>query len=140
MPAQGDRSTPASGVETFYRRYLQCCNEHRCDALGEFVADDVDGPGQGLRRYIAKVAEVIEAFPDYRWDLQQLLIDGEWLAARLFGSGTHTGQFRGVAPTGRAIRTQELVMYQVRDSKIIACWGDLHTTVRDQLVSGDIDA
>jgi predicted ester cyclase len=131
---------PATDLSTFYGRYLQRCNDHRCDELGEFVADDVDGPGQGLGTYIAKVREVIEAFPDYRWNLQRLLTDGEWLAARLIGTGTHAGSFRGIAATGRAVSTQELVMYHVRDGKIIACWGDLHTTVRDQLVSGDIDA
>lgn len=129
----------ATDPETLYRRYLQCCNDHRFDELGEFVAQDVDGAGQGLDVYIAKVREVIEAFPDYRWDLQRLLIDGEWVAARLLGSGTHAGTFRGIAATGRFIRTQELVMYHVRDGRIVACWGDLHTTVRDRLVSGDID-
>ena len=37
----------------FYGRYLQRCNEHRFDELGEFVADDVNGPTEGLGRYIA---------------------------------------------------------------------------------------
>jgi predicted ester cyclase len=78
----------------------------------------------------------VEAFPDYRWDLQQVLVEDRWIAARLLGSGTHTGHFRGVAATGRLIRTQELVMYRVRDGKIVQCWGDLHTTVRDELTSG----
>jgi hypothetical protein len=34
----------------------------------------------------------------------------QWLAARLFGTGTHTGTFRGIAATGRGIRRQELVI------------------------------
>lgn len=126
----------AADLRSFYLRYLHCCNEYRFDGLGEFVADDVDGPGQGLPVYIGKVREVVEAFPDYRWDLQQVLVDDQWIAARLLGTGTHTGAFRGVAATGRLIRTQELVMYHVRDGKIVQCWGDLHTTVRDELMSG----
>lgn len=125
-------------LRSFYLQYLRCCNEYRFDGLGEFVADDVDGPGQGLAVYVAKVREVVDAFPDYRWDLQHVLIDGPWIAARLLGSGTHAGTFRGVAPTGRLIRTQELVMYHVRAGRIVECWGDLHTTVRDELTSGSI--
>ena len=31
-----------------YRRYLERCNEHRVDGLGEYVADDVNGPREGL--------------------------------------------------------------------------------------------
>ena len=124
----------------FYRRYLDRCNEHRLDELGEFVADEVNGPREGLSRYIAGLRAVIEAFPDYQWDLQRVLADGQWLAARLYGTGTHTGSFRGVGATGRAIRTQELVIYRVADGKIIECWGDLGSTVRDQLISGTTSA
>ena len=35
-------------LPTFYRRYLGRCNEHRFDELGEFVADDVNGPTEGI--------------------------------------------------------------------------------------------
>jgi predicted ester cyclase len=120
----------------FYDRYLQRCNEHRFDELGEFVADDVNGPAEGLSCYVAGLHAIVEGFPDYQWDLQRLLIDGQWLAARLYGAGTHTGPFRGIGATGRAIRTQELVIYRVADGKIAECWGDLGSTVRDELTSG----
>lgn len=131
---------PATDLRTIYSQYLCCCNDYRFDELREFVADDVDGPGGGLDLYIEKVREVVEAFPDYRWDVQQVLVDGPWIAARLSGSGTHAGAFRGIAATGRFVRTQELVMYEIRGGKIVNCWGDLHTTVRDALTSGAIDA
>jgi predicted ester cyclase len=120
----------------FYRRYLKRCNEHRFDELGEFVAEDVNGPREGLIRYVAGLRAVVEAFPDYQWELQRLLIDGQWLAARLYGTGTHTGSFRGIAATRRVIRTQELVIYRTGNGKIVECWGDLGSTVRDELTSG----
>jgi predicted ester cyclase len=100
------------------------------------VADDVNGPTEGLSRYIAGLRAVVEAFADYQWELQRLLVDGQWLAARLYGIGTHTGPFRGIAATGRVIRTQELVIYRTADGKIAECWGDLGSTVRDELTSG----
>jgi predicted ester cyclase len=83
---------------------------------------------------------MVEAFPDYQWDLQRLLVDGQWLAARLYGTGTHTGPFRGIEATGRVIRTQELVIYRTVDGKILDCWGDLGSTVRDELTSGTTGA
>jgi predicted ester cyclase len=49
------------------------------------------------------------------------LVDGQWLAARLYGTGTHTGPFRGMAATERVIRTQELVIYRTVDGKILEC-------------------
>lgn len=119
-----------------YARYLQRCNEHRFDELGEFVHDDVNGSPGGLTAYIDGLHAVVASFPDYRWKLLRLLVDGDWLAARLEGSGTHLGPFRDVAATGRAISTQELAMYRVSAGKIVECWGDLGSTVRDELVSG----
>lgn len=121
----------------FYRLYLERCNQHLFAELDEFVAKDVRGSTEGLVNYVAGCFDVVAAFPDYRWRLQHALVDGDWLAARLIGTGTHNGTFRGIAPTGRVISTQELVMYRFVKGKIAECWGDLHTTVRDELVSGD---
>jgi predicted ester cyclase len=70
---------------TFYKRYLQRCNQHRFDELGEFVANDVNGPTVGLSGYISGLQAVADAFPDYRWELQRLLVDDQWLAAHLTG-------------------------------------------------------
>lgn len=123
-------------LAAFYETYLSLCNAHRFDELGVFVASDVNGSTQGLDAYIGGLEEVVEAFPDYHWDLQRLLVDDLWLAARLYGTGTHRGTFRGVAATGRVIRTQELVIYRLAGGKIAECWGDLHTTVRDELTFG----
>ncbi|WP_432570148.1 ester cyclase [Kineococcus sp. SYSU DK005] len=54
-----------------------------------------------------------------------MIIGGDAIAARLTGRGTHTGPFSGIAPTGRRLSTQELVIYRVADGKIVHCWGDL---------------
>jgi predicted ester cyclase len=119
-----------------YHRYLERCNLHLFAELGEFVAKDVRGSTEGLVNYITSCFDVVAAFPDYRWSLQHAIVDGDWLAARLIGTGRHSGTFRGIEPTGRVISTQELVMYRFVEGKIAECWGDLHTTVRDELVSG----
>ncbi|WP_414650128.1 ester cyclase [Devosia sp.] len=118
-----------------YRRYLDRCNQHWFDELGEFVAENVGGSTEGLANHIAGCHEVVSAFSDYRWSLQHIVLEGAWLAARLWGDGTHTGTFRGLPPTGRKIRIQELVQYRFAHGKEAECWGDLHTTVRNQLLS-----
>ena len=42
-------------LASFYRRYDEACNAHRCSELGAFVAEDVEvnGERQGLDGYIA---------------------------------------------------------------------------------------
>ncbi len=99
------------GLEAFYRRYNAACNAHEFDRLGEFVAADVcvNGERQGLAGYVAGLRAVVARFPDYRWDLRHLLIDGDWLAAHFVDTGTHDG---------RAVSTQELALYRIEDGRI----------------------
>ena len=124
-------------VVALYERYLARCNEHRFDQLGEFVSEQVSGSGpvDGLASYIDGVKAVCTAFPDYHWELQDLVVEEDRIAARLIGQGTHTGSFSGIAPTGRKVSTQELVMYRIADGKIVHCWGDLFPVVRDALMA-----
>jgi DNA-binding GntR family transcriptional regulator len=89
----------------------------------------------GLAAYVEGVAAVIRAFPDYHWDLQQVVVQGDTVCARLIGRGTHTGSFSGIAPTGATISVQELVVYRFAGGKIVQCWGDLYPVVRDELAS-----
>jgi predicted ester cyclase len=56
-------------VRAFYERYLDACNAHDFDSLGEFVSTNVvvnDTPA-GLANYSDGVRRVIAAFPDYTW-------------------------------------------------------------------------
>jgi predicted ester cyclase len=124
-------------VAARYERYLTCCNERRFDQLGEFVAEQVSGSGavDGLVAYIERVKAVSIGFPDYHWELQELVVEENTIAARLIGRGTHTGFFDGIAPTGRKITIQELVIYRFADGKIIQCWGDLNPVVRDAVTT-----
>jgi predicted ester cyclase len=123
-------------IESFYRRYNRRCNDHKFDRLGEFVADsvEVNGRVQGVDEYITGLQTVIRAFPDYRWDLRHLLIDGCWISAHFHDTGTHRGTFLGVPATGRVVSTQEFALYRLQHDKIVEVWvtaDDLH--LLDQL-------
>jgi steroid delta-isomerase-like uncharacterized protein len=111
-------------IEDFYRRYNAACNAHDFDRLGEFVAHSirVNDETQTLAEYAAGLEQVVRAFPDYRWDLQHLLVDGDWIAAHFADTGTHRGTAFGVPATGRTVRTQEFAFYRIEDGKIVEVW------------------
>ncbi len=126
----------AEDLAAVYRRYNAVCNDHRFDLLAEFVREDVvvNGGTRGLRSYVDGLQAVVQAFPDYRWDLRHLVVQGDWVAAHLADSGTHRGTFLGVAPTGRAVSTQEFAFYRFAAGRIAEVWvtaDDLRTL--DQL-------
>ncbi|GAB2673349.1 hypothetical protein GCM10009743_57100 [Kribbella swartbergensis] len=114
------------------------CNEHRFEELDEFVDVDVqiNGKPAGVEQYGAGLRSIVEAFPDLHWELQHLLVDGDWLSAHLVDTGTHRGPFLGIPPTGRAITVQEFAVYELSGGKIVNCWGDLDSAIHTQLTRG----
>jgi predicted ester cyclase len=111
-------------LEAWYRRYNEVCNEHRFHQLDEYVHRDVrvNGEVQGLTDYISGLEAVAVGFPDYRWNLQHLVVNGAWIAAHFLDSGRHDGPFLGVPPTGRRVSTQEFAFYRVADGLIADVW------------------
>jgi predicted ester cyclase len=108
----------------FYAEYLATCNIHDFVGLDAFVAADVvvNGEPVGLDTYVAGLLAVVDAFPDYRWELRHLLADGDVIAAHFADSGTHRGVYLGVPPTGRLVRTDEFAFYRVADGRIAEVW------------------
>jgi aspartyl-tRNA synthetase len=112
------------GNKAIYRQYLERCNAHEFATLDEFVDRDVrvNGHPLGLDQYQEGLQRVVDAFPDYHWHLDQLLGEGDYLAARFTDSGTHQGIFLMIAPSGTFITTQEFAFYHVVDGKIAEVW------------------
>jgi predicted ester cyclase len=111
-------------LKAWYHRYNELCNAHRFDELDAFVAPDVvvNGEQQGFDGYVAGLRAVVDAFPDYRWDLRHLVVEPPWISAHFVDTGTHRGPFRGVAPTGRSVTTQEFAMYRLEDGLFTEVW------------------
>src|SRR5215470_10686840 len=75
-----------------------------------------DGPeaAEQMIRYIHQ-----QAF-DARPALKNLLVDEDKAAIEADFVGTHTGEFAGIQPTGRAVRVPYSVVYDIRGDQISA--------------------
>ena len=59
-----------------------------------------------------------EAFPDWHSTFEELVIEGDRVAERWTGRGTHRGQFQGIPATGRQVAVPGVVFYRIVDGKI----------------------
>ena len=111
-------------VLAIYERYNTTCNRHAFDELGEFVHPviRVNGTDRTLQEYADGLFEVHRAFPDYRWEIQRTVFEEPWLAVHFHDQGTHLGPWRGIAPTGRSVTTDEFAMYRFADGRIAEVW------------------
>jgi predicted ester cyclase len=92
------------------------------------AADLVDHnpvPGQvaGLAGFKYWVTTMHDAFPDIDGVVEDTVVEGDKVAARVTWSGTHRGVFAGVAGTGVAVRIQALHIVQFRDGLAAHWWG-----------------
>jgi predicted ester cyclase len=82
----------------------------------------VNGRPQRPADHVEGLTAVVRAFPDYRWDIQHLLVDDPWVSAHFLDTGTHRGPWLGVPATGRVVRTQEFSVYRWAEGRIREVW------------------
>lgn len=58
------------------------------------------------------------AFPDWLSTVEEVVAEGESVAERWTGRGTHRGEFQGIAATGRQVAVPGTVFYRVVGGRI----------------------
>lgn len=72
-----------------------------------------------------QVAErMAHAFTGRRYIVNELIAEGDLVAARVTLEATHIGPFLGTSPTGRSVAITGTITYQLADGKIVASWGN----------------
>ena len=65
------------------------------------------------------------AFTETVRTVHELLAFDDRAVMRITTESTHTGEFRGIAPTGRRVRFSALVLYRFREGRICESWTEL---------------
>jgi len=82
------------------------------------------GP-EGFREFYSAIRS---ALPDARYEVDDLIAEGDKVVVRWRLLGTHKGDFRGIAATGREIALKGIAIYRVEGGKLLERWvvSDLH--------------
>lgn len=75
-----------------------------------------------LESYKQVLAMYFSAFPDIRLTVEDMVAEGDKVAARYIARGTHRGEFMGIPPTGRQIETSEMMIAHVVNGKTVMLW------------------
>jgi len=88
-------------------------------AEGGIAVSPLGGAQEGRAEIEGIYRRLFSAFPDIVLQQDELLIDGDRvvLVARL--SGTHAGEFFGLAPTGRRMEFQAALLMTVADGLVV---------------------
>jgi len=91
-------------------------------ALEQLVAPEYVGPqgDKGPAGFRAVVVGLRGAFPDIHYTVDEMVAEGESVAVRWHWTGTHRGQFRGYAPTGKAVSNSGSGIFRFQDDKVVS--------------------
>ncbi|WP_433662831.1 ester cyclase [Nocardia sp. CA-128927] len=79
-------------------------------------------------------AMLLQAFPDIHVAVEDLIAKGDRVVCRSVVTGTHKGDFHGLAPTGNSVTYNEVFFLRFANNRITEIWGLVDTlTLRQQL-------
>jgi len=76
-------------------------------------------PMRGPAGYLAIIGMMRRGFPDIQWTLEEMIAEGDKVAARFTMRGTHSGPFFGVPPTGKTIAVQAMNFYRLAGGQFV---------------------
>ena len=85
--------------------------------------------GQSVRQGPDGVADLVRtwrtAFPDGKMTVDDLIAEGDKVVVRMTWTGTHTGDFYGIKPTGKKVVVSSIGVDRVQNGKITEGWGEV---------------
>jgi C-1 hydroxylase len=114
--------------KSLVRAFVEAWNERDLDRFDDLMAEScqltVGGAtiscSPAATRAIAE--HWLAGFPDYRFQLLDLIAEGDKVVARMPFSGTQTGPVLDLAVTGRSVQVSEIVIFRIAGGKIIEAW------------------
>ena len=118
--------------KTLIRKAIGALNERNLDALDELYAFDyVDHSRQlhGLEAVKQYMTMLFKSSQDFYGMIEDIIAEGDKVWVRVTYTGTHTGELRGIAPTGEKIQNTSIDVYRIVNGKVTDGWSflELHS-------------
>jgi predicted ester cyclase len=113
-------------------RYIAAFNNHDADALAEIIAEKYvqhnGRAGQGLAGTQATIKGYFATFPDMHMQLEDTVISGDKVVARITLTATHSHPVQlgpgapVFQPTGKKLTWVDIDIWRVADGKFVEHW------------------
>ena len=121
MPAEQNKAT-------IRRAYEELWNERNVDVVDELVNEDFlnHAAPPDRRRGRQSLKDIVRmfqnAFPDFRYEVADVISDGGKVAVRDVLRGTHQGDFMGIPATGNRVTMEAIHIYRLSGGKLAEHW------------------
>ena len=105
-------------------------NSNALDSLDALIAVNVNdhNPSPGVAPGLAGTKQTLSmyhaVFSDLRVTAEDMIADGDKVVVRLTMTGTHTGEFMGLPPTGKPVTMSGIEMFRLAGGQIAERWAE----------------
>ena len=119
--------------ELLRRWFEEVWNKGRADAIEEMfdengiahgLSDDPSKPIRGPRDYRPFYTTLRQAFPNLRIVIEDMVAEGDKVAARCSVRGKHEGDFMGRAATQSPVEFNGIAIVRIDNGKIVEAWNN----------------
>ena len=112
---------------TARRYYEEVLNERKFDVLDELAVeeyaenDPLPGQGNGREGLKQRVAMIQDAFGQ-TFTIEDMVAEDDKVVVRWTGSGSHSGEFLGIPPTGKSFSIAGIDIHRFVDGQMAEHW------------------
>ena len=110
------------------RIFEEVWNKGNLAVAGELMADVLHYAGQdfkGPENLKQMVTMTRTAFPDGHTEIEDMVAEGDKVVCRLTFTGTHNGEYMGIAPTGKQVTMTGISISRFEGGKEVEAWVNL---------------
>lgn len=110
--------------EAVRRFFQEIWCDHDESAIDRYIAADAAGNdpdfGIGRESFRRQWKKWLQGFPDLRFDVEELVAEGDTVVSRWILTGTHTGEFLGYPPTGKKVKVHGMSLDHLKDGVVVS--------------------
>ncbi len=84
-------------------------------------------PDLNWQRYRKMDEENHKGFPDWRWTIDELIGEGDYIVARTTWRGTQRGQWQNISPSNKQVTMPMVLVFRLSIGKISELWAEYDT-------------
>ena len=117
-----------SNIET-QKKFGEAAVTGNFDQFNDLVAtncidhDPAKNQVPGPEGYASFFGSMHKAFPDMKIDVEHMVADDDNVSFAYRLTGTHDGEFNGIAPTHKTINVRGMQISKFKDGKMVERWG-----------------
>ena len=122
--SKADAAQMVKAARLFYAFWDTGNAEYASAAVDNDFRDNTlpEGRPQGRKGLLYASQTFRSAVPDLHCTIEDLLVSGDKVTARLLFTGTHKGEFMGHPATGKPVRFLAIDVLRIRDGRIVEDW------------------